>query len=125
MATNKFIWRQINLFGEVIAKINIRGRHCQSRKLLPNGGAVICIITKGTPPVFELTDPAIHYTQQTDRTDFGRTDLGENGIEHFFQIKLTSARIYVAWFVDNGSTQRMTSFNTKVFVVVPYLSEWF
>jgi len=40
--------------------------------------------------VFELTDPAIHYKQQTHRTDFGRTDLGENGIEKFFQTHVCS-----------------------------------
>mmetsp|Transcript_29675 Transcript_29675/g.59657 ORF Transcript_29675/g.59657 Transcript_29675/m.59657 type:complete len:459 (-) Transcript_29675:52-1428(-) len=40
---------------------------------------------KKCPPVFELTDPAIHYSEQTRRTDFGRTDKGENGIEEFFK----------------------------------------
>ncbi|KAK1736886.1 alpha kinase family protein [Skeletonema marinoi] len=40
---------------------------------------------KKTPPVFELTDPAIHYSEQTRRSDFGRTDKGENGIDQFFQ----------------------------------------
>ncbi len=41
-------------------------------------------------PVFEFTDPAIHYKKQTDRVDFGRTDLGENGIEQFFQTHVCS-----------------------------------
>ena len=35
-------------------------------------------------PVFQLTDPAIHYHEQTNRVDFGRTDHGEAGINKFF-----------------------------------------
>lgn len=35
------------------------------------------------PPVFELTDPAIHYAEQTNRKDYGRTDLGQAGINKF------------------------------------------
>lgn len=46
--------------------------------------------TTKKPPIFELTDPAIHYKQQTRRDDFGRTDLGENGIEQFFQTHVCS-----------------------------------
>jgi len=39
-----------------------------------------------TPPLFELSDPAIHYSSRTGRTRvFGRTDLGINGIKHFFR----------------------------------------
>eukprot|EP00986_Skeletonema_menzelii_P007373 scaffold2884_cov141-Skeletonema_menzelii.AAC.8 len=42
--------------------------------------------TKKHRPVFELTDPAIHYRERTDRRiDFGRTDLGEQGIDQFFR----------------------------------------
>jgi len=37
------------------------------------------------PPVFELTDPAIHYSEMTSRKDYGRTDRGEHGIEDFFK----------------------------------------
>ncbi|KAL7525196.1 hypothetical protein ACHAWF_001247 [Thalassiosira exigua] len=39
--------------------------------------------TKSSPPVFELTDPAIHYKKLTKRIDFGRTDRGEAGIQDF------------------------------------------
>eukprot|EP00970_Alexandrium_tamarense_P013794 scaffold3686_cov193-Alexandrium_tamarense.AAC.22 len=39
--------------------------------------------TSSSPPVFELTDPAIHYKEQTHRINFGRTDLGEEGIQKF------------------------------------------
>lgn len=46
--------------------------------------------TNRQPPVFELTDPAIHYKNRTDRIDFGRTDLGEKGIEQFFQTHVCS-----------------------------------
>ncbi len=46
--------------------------------------------TKQQPPVFDFTDPAIHYKKRTDRIDFGRTDLGENGIEQFFQTHVCS-----------------------------------
>ena len=37
------------------------------------------------PPVFELTDPAIHYSEMTSRKDFGRTDRGEHGIQDFLE----------------------------------------
>lgn len=36
------------------------------------------------PPVFELTDPAIHYSKMTGRNDYGRTDRGQQGIDDFF-----------------------------------------
>ena len=36
------------------------------------------------PPVFELTDPAIHYSEITGRKDYGRTDRGQQGIDDFF-----------------------------------------
>ncbi|KAL7536710.1 hypothetical protein ACHAWF_005537 [Thalassiosira exigua] len=39
--------------------------------------------TSLSPPVFELTDPAIHYKKRTQRIDFGRTDRGEAGIQDF------------------------------------------
>lgn len=41
--------------------------------------------TKLSSPVFEFTDPAIHYKKLTDRVDFGRTDRGEVGIQEFLQ----------------------------------------
>ena len=41
--------------------------------------------THTTPPVFELTDPAIHYAEMTDRPDFGRTDRGQQGIDDFLR----------------------------------------
>ena len=34
-------------------------------------------------PVFELTDPVIHYSEMTNRLDFGRTDRGQDGIDDF------------------------------------------
>ena len=37
------------------------------------------------PPVFELTDPAAHYSEMTNRKDYGRTDRGEQGIQDFFK----------------------------------------
>jgi len=37
------------------------------------------------PPVFELTDPAIHYSEMTNRKDYGRTDRGEQGIQDFLK----------------------------------------
>lgn len=39
---------------------------------------------KKKPPVFELTDPAIHYSEITGRKDYGRTDRGQHGIDDFF-----------------------------------------
>jgi hypothetical protein len=36
-------------------------------------------------PVFELTDPVIHYSEMTNRLDFGRTDRGQQGIHDFFR----------------------------------------
>ena len=41
--------------------------------------------THTAPPVFELTDPAIHYAEMTDRQDFGRTDRGQQGIDDFLR----------------------------------------
>lgn len=42
--------------------------------------------TKSNPPVFEMTDPAIHYYRKmTSRRDFGRTDRGQEGIDHFLR----------------------------------------
>ena len=41
--------------------------------------------TDEKPPVFELTDPAIHYTKMTSRKYFGWTDMGEHGIEDFLE----------------------------------------
>lgn len=38
------------------------------------------------PPVFELTDPAIHYKSKTGKNNvYGRTDAGEEGIALFFK----------------------------------------
>ena len=39
---------------------------------------------KTRPPVFELTDPAIHYSEITNRKDYGRTDRGQQGVDNFF-----------------------------------------
>lgn len=36
--------------------------------------------TDSDEPMFELTDPLIHYTTMTDRADYGRTDRGQQGI---------------------------------------------
>ncbi|KAL7524552.1 hypothetical protein ACHAXR_001550, partial [Thalassiosira sp. AJA248-18] len=47
--------------------------------------------TNVSPPVFELTDPAIHYKERTQRVDFGRTYCGEDGIENIFQSHKCSA----------------------------------
>ncbi|KAL7521922.1 hypothetical protein ACHAWX_006614 [Stephanocyclus meneghinianus] len=41
--------------------------------------------TKPNEPLFELTDPVIHYSEMTDRRDFGRTDRGQQGIDDFFR----------------------------------------
>merc|ERR1712003_307780 len=38
------------------------------------------------PPVFELTDPAIHYKSKSGKSNvFGRTDAGEAGMDLFFK----------------------------------------
>jgi hypothetical protein len=41
--------------------------------------------TETNEPFFELTDPVIHYSEMTDRRDYGRTDRGQQGIEDFFR----------------------------------------
>lgn len=41
--------------------------------------------TDSDEPLFELTDPVIHYSEMTDRADFGRTDRGQQGIDDFFK----------------------------------------
>lgn len=47
--------------------------------------------TNVSPPVFELTDPAIHYKTQTNRMTFGSSDGGEEGIQNFLQSHECSA----------------------------------
>jgi Mg-chelatase subunit ChlD len=38
-----------------------------------------------TPPIFQLTDPAVHYSSKNGRRNvFGRTDLGREGMDLFF-----------------------------------------
>ena len=37
-----------------------------------------------TPPVFELSDPAIHYASKKRHMVFGRTDKGKKGMQLFF-----------------------------------------
>jgi hypothetical protein len=41
--------------------------------------------TDSHEPLYELTDPVIHYTEMTDRADYGRTDRGQQGIDDFFK----------------------------------------
>jgi len=41
--------------------------------------------TDSDEPLFELTDPVIHYSDMTDRADYGRTDRGQQGIDDFFR----------------------------------------
>ena len=36
-------------------------------------------------PLFELTDPVIHYSEMTNRADYGRTHRGQQGIDDFFR----------------------------------------
>lgn len=39
-----------------------------------------------TPPVFELTDPVVHYKSRSGRTNvFGRSDRGRKGVDSFFR----------------------------------------
>jgi hypothetical protein len=85
--------------------------------------------TNKQPPVFELTDPAIHYKKRTDRDDYGRTDLDENGIEQFFHTHVCSdlCRMVCRQFIDTaeddiieyesireGPSKRTTSPSMKV-----------
>jgi len=59
--------------------------------------------TDVTPPVFELTDPAIHYSEMTSRKDYGRTDRGEHGIQDFFKTHVCSnlCRILLKRWIDD------------------------
>ena len=41
--------------------------------------------TKSNPPVFEMTDPAIHYKTMTTQRDFGRTNRRQEGIDDFLK----------------------------------------
>ena len=44
------------------------------------------VLTDGTAPLFEFTDPVIHYNSHTGRRNvFGRTDRGKRGISDFFK----------------------------------------
>jgi len=44
-----------------------------------------------TPPLFEFTDPVIHYKSSRGRVNvYGRTDRGENGIYDFFKTHVCS-----------------------------------
>ncbi len=39
-----------------------------------------------TPPLFELTDPVIHYSSGSGRRQvFGRSDRGKKGMQDFFK----------------------------------------
>jgi len=46
-----------------------------------------CVLNKNvTPPLFEFTDPVIHYKSTKGRVNvYGRTDHGEKGIHNFFK----------------------------------------
>ena len=76
-----------------------------------------------------MTDPAIHYKKRTDRDDYGRTDLGDNGIEQFFKTHVCSdlCRMVCRQFIDTaeddiieyesireGPSKRTTSPSMKV-----------
>ena len=58
--------------------------------LFTNRRAMVCDLqgvynSDMTPPTFELTDPAIHYKSKSGKSNvFGRTDLGEDGMDLFF-----------------------------------------
>ena len=42
-------------------------------------------LNEGCPPIYELTDPAIHYASSRGRTNvYGRSDQGLAGIHKFF-----------------------------------------
>jgi hypothetical protein len=50
------------------------------------------LTTAGSPHLFELTDPVIHYSSGTGRSNvFGRTDRGRKGIHDFFRTHRCSA----------------------------------
>lgn len=59
--------------------------------LFTNKQAMVCDLqgvfnTDTVPPLFELTDPAIHYKSKRDNKNvFGRTDLGREGMDLFFK----------------------------------------
>lgn len=55
------------------------------------------------PSVFELTDPAAHYSKMTNRKDYGRTDRGEQGIEDFFKTHTCSnlCRMLLKRWIDD------------------------
>jgi hypothetical protein len=58
--------------------------------LFTNRQAMVCDLqgvynSDMIPPTFELTDPAIHYRSRSGKSNvFGRTDLGEDGMDLFF-----------------------------------------
>ena len=48
--------------------------------------------TARLPPLYELTDPAIHYKSRTGRRNvYGRSDLGSGGMDRFLQTHQCSA----------------------------------
>ena len=59
--------------------------------LFTNRQAMVCDLqgvynSDMIPPVFELTDPAIHYKSKSGKSNvFGRTDAGEAGMDLFFK----------------------------------------
>lgn len=71
------------------------------------------------PPVFELTDPAAHYSEMTNRKDYGRTDRGEQGIRDFFKTHKCSGLCHMLlhrWIekpLDNDIIQYHDALDTK------------
>jgi hypothetical protein len=70
-----------------------------------------------TPPIFELTDPAIHYRSGSGRANvYGRTDKGERGILDFFKTHQCSElcrRINKKWRKRGHATATGTKYNAK------------
>ena len=71
------------------------------------------------PPLFELTDPAAHYSEMTNRKDYGRTDRGEQGIQDFFKTHKCSGLCHMLlhrWIdkpLDNDIIQYHDALDTK------------
>lgn len=57
-----------------------------------------------SPPLFELTDPVIHFKSSSGRSNvFGRTDQGHKGIQSFFKTHKCSALCHAlnkTWLPD-------------------------
>ena len=68
------------------------------------------VVSDTNPPIFELTDPVIHFRSRHGRKNvFGRTDHGPKGMHNFFQTHKCSSlckMLFKRWVRRVGADER-------------------